>query len=130
MLALVLAWAKAQDARDWGLWPLVTPLLGDISAECAAASAEYVTLLNSSLHNPADLTEPQLNALRRFDSSGPIPFLQDGMLSDQHLINICDQLGDEDDLIVRYCKNNIQPEAAQWIGIPYGLIMEVVKVNP
>ena len=121
MLTLVLGWARAQDARDWGLWPLVTPLLGDISAECAAASAEYVTLLNSSLHNPADLTEPQLNALRRFDSSGPIPFLQDGMLSDQHQINICDQLGDEDDLIVIYCKNNIQPEAAQWIGIPYGL---------
>ena len=122
MLApLALGWGRAQEARDWGLWPLVTPLLGDISAECAAASAEYVTLLNTSLHNPADLTEQQLNALQRLDSSGPVPFLQDGMLSDQHQINICDQLGDEGDLIVRYCKNNIQPEAAQWIGIPYGL---------
>ena len=35
MLApLALGWGRAQEARDWGLWPLVTPLLGDISAEC------------------------------------------------------------------------------------------------
>ena len=34
LAALLLGWGRAQEARDWGLWPLVTPLLGDISAEC------------------------------------------------------------------------------------------------
>ena len=53
-------------------WPLVTPLLGDISQPCFDASMEYANgILNSSTW-----------AIQMFDSSGHLPFLQEGLLSD------------------------------------------------
>ena len=38
------AHGTADDWEDWGLWPMVTPILGDISDECKAASTEYIRL--------------------------------------------------------------------------------------
>ena len=64
-------------------WPLVTPLLGDISQPCFDASMEYVNgILNGSAW-----------ALQMFDSSGHLPFLQEGLLSDMQPLPICGILG-------------------------------------
>ena len=30
----------------WDLWPLVSPVLGNITEQCYTASLEYITLLN------------------------------------------------------------------------------------
>ena len=32
--------------EDWDLWPLVSPVLGNITEQCFTASLEYITLLN------------------------------------------------------------------------------------
>ena len=45
-------------------------------------STAYLALLQEALQTPTNLTEDHLNALRRLDSSGPIPFLQEGLLAD------------------------------------------------
>ena len=100
---------------------VVTPILGDtLSQGCRRASTEYIALLAEALTSPANLTQAHLTALQRLDSSGAIPFLQDGGLADQKMINICDQLGEGGDDLVAKCKEALEPEA-QWIGIPYGL---------
>ena len=119
--SLLLGSARGQAAADWGLWPLVTPILGDtLSQGCRRASTEYIALLAEALTSPGNLTQAHLTALQRLDSSGAIPFLQDGGLADQKMINICDQLGEGGDDLVTKCKEALEPEA-QWIGIPYGL---------
>ena len=58
---------------------LVTPLLGDISRPCFDASMEYVNrILNGTAW-----------ALQMLDSSGHLPFLQEGLLSDMQPLPIC-----------------------------------------
>ena len=53
----VLLWSSLPRARggvhvhgvgveDWDLWPLVSPVLGNITEQCFTASLEYITLLN------------------------------------------------------------------------------------
>ena len=85
--------AHGAVVEDWGLWPMVTPILGDISPRCKFASIEYIKLLNESFHsNTNDISEEASNALKRFDASGPLPFLQDGILMDVHYIDLCDLL--------------------------------------
>ena len=77
ILALLLdnGGATNYECEDLDLWPLVTPLCGDISDECRAASIEYIELLTDD----GELqTEDQISAWRRFDSNGAIPFLQEG----------------------------------------------------
>ena len=34
------------DVDAWDLWPLVSPVLGNITEQCYTASLEYITLLN------------------------------------------------------------------------------------
>ena len=78
--------------EDLDIWPLVTPILGPgiISEECKEASLEYIRQLIEALHQlPSALDESQRNALRRLDSGGPFPFLQEGILMDTKEYNIC-----------------------------------------
>ena len=78
--------------EDMDIWPLVTPILGPdlISQECKDASLEYIKLLSDALHHlPSSLNESHRNALRRLDSGGPFPFLQEGILMDTKDYNIC-----------------------------------------
>ena len=78
--------------EDLDIWPLVTPILGPgiISQECKEASLEYIRQLSDALHQlPSALNESQRNALRRLDSGGPFPFLQEGILMDTKEYNIC-----------------------------------------
>ena len=74
------------------IWPLVTPILGPnlISQECKDASVEYIKLLSDALqYPPSALNESHRNALRRLDSGGPFPFLQEGIMIDTKEYNIC-----------------------------------------
>ena len=73
---------QAATLDDLDLWPLFTPMLGNISKECKSASEAYITHLSEVLADPGlAITSPDhRNALRRFDSNGPIPFLQEGQL--------------------------------------------------
>ena len=85
LLAGVLG-ATSQDtnppgATPYGIWPLVTPLL-NVRKECFDASVEYIWGLNNSL--------PW--ALQMLDSSGPLPFLQEGLLSDTQAVPIGEYL--------------------------------------
>ena len=76
-------------------WPLVTPLLGNISQACKEASQEYKDLLTQGLERQlagAPLSADQLNALRRLDSNGQMPFLQEGILQDVVEFDICEVL--------------------------------------
>ena len=60
-------------------WPLVTPLLGDIIQPCFDASMEYANgILNGSTW-----------AIQMLDSSGHLPFLQEGLLSDTKPLPLC-----------------------------------------
>ena len=80
------------DARDLDLWPLVTPILGGdfISQECISASLEYIQLLSESLTlPPSSLNDSHRNALKRLDSGGPLPFLEEGILLDTRMTDIC-----------------------------------------
>ena len=62
------------------MWPLVTPVMGNISSECCEASRQYITLLAEAASSPLTVTDKQRAALRMLDSNGPLPFLQEGML--------------------------------------------------
>ena len=89
--SLLLSPGLAVEA-DWGVWPLLTPLLGNISSGCLEASRDYILNLNSSfaalLFN-RDLTAGQRNALKMFDANGAIPFFQEGIYQDATPIDIC-----------------------------------------
>jgi len=77
------------------LYPLITPVLGNISLECKNASYEYVENLSGALSAKGKqkvLTDGQKDALQMFESNGPFPFLQEGRLQDVVEINICDFL--------------------------------------
>ena len=69
-----------QDPDGYSLWPLVTPVMGNISSGCCEASKQYITLLGEALSAPLTVTDEQRAALKMFDSNGPLPFLQEGML--------------------------------------------------
>ena len=102
--------ATNYKCEDLDLWPLVTPLCGDISDECRAASIEYIELLTGD----GELqTEDQISAWRRFDSNGAIPFLQEGKFQDVVMLNICDFLPEE---LSDIC-NNLD---GLTIPVPYG----------
>ena len=64
--------------EPFDFWPLVTPLLG-VSQPCFDASMEYANgILNGSTW-----------AIQMFDSSGHLPFLQEGLLSDTQPLYLC-----------------------------------------
>ena len=80
------------DAMDLDLWPLVTPILGGelISRDCIMASLEYIKLLGESLQlPPSALDDSHRNALKRLDAGGPLPFLEEGILIDTIMTDIC-----------------------------------------
>ena len=54
--------------------------MGNISSGCCEASKQYITLLEEALSAPMTVTDKQRAALKMFDSNGPLPFLQEGML--------------------------------------------------
>ena len=65
--------------EPFDFWPLVTPLLGNISQPCFDASMEYANgILNGSTW-----------AIQMLDSSGHLPFLQEGLLSDTQPLPLC-----------------------------------------
>ena len=103
--------------EEYDLWPLVTPLLGDISPECRNASERYVSLLTDVLFHPAvEMTEDHLHAVKRFDSNGPIPFLQEGVLQDIKTYDICSL--PVPDLNKLSCED--LPDGIRYISVPYG----------
>merc|ERR1719342_608885 len=93
------------------LYPLITPVLGNISIECRNASYNYVEHLSSALKasgQEKSLTDGQNDALRMFDSNGPFPFLQEGRLQDTIPIHFCDFLtGFEQGITNQLCKEII-----------------------
>ena len=111
LIAILVARDAHGTADDWGLWPMVTPILGDISDECKAASTEYIRLLNESFNSP-ERSEEHKNALRRFDSSAPLPFLLDGILLDVSYVDLCDILDNDK-------KKCPLPDEFRYLGIPY-----------
>ena len=76
------------------MWPLVTPVMGNISSECCEASRQYIRLLGEVASSPLSVTDKQRAALRMLDSNGPLPFLQEGML--QVTISVYEREGVED----------------------------------
>ena len=89
-LILCLFYVKGEQVSEapknpYGFWPLVTPLLGlesGVSESCFNASMAYVDGIQRS--------EPW--ALKMLDSSGHLPFLQEGFLADVLQIPVGDQL--------------------------------------
>ena len=71
---------QCQDPDGYSVWPLVTPVMGNISSGCCEASRQYITLLGEALSAPLTVTDKQRAALKMLDSNGPLPFLQEGML--------------------------------------------------
>ena len=99
------------------LWPLITPLCGDISDECRAASNRYIENLNSALSTPFPSAEQQA-AMKMFDSNGPTPFLQEGILQSTvpfDICNIIEQLGEE---AAEACQ--AIPVTARTLRMPFG----------
>ena len=110
-LLLLLLGGAASQAQDlpefpYGLWPLVTPLLG-VGEECRSASLEYV----------AGLQNNSMWALQMLDSSGNLPFLQEGFLSDtmEVPVPLCSML--EDILAGAPCPDALEDFS---LKIPYG----------
>ena len=117
---LVLLTPEARG-QSWGLWPLYTPLLGDISSACRAASEEYVQSLSSALQataSGAPLTEEQLTALAMFDSNGALPFLQEGRLADVYPVDLCDTLVPEPGAN-QACRSQV-PAGVRTVTVPFG----------
>ena len=111
------------DVKDLDLWPLVTPLLGGdiISRDCIIASLEYIKLLGESFQlPPSALNDSHRNALKRLDSGGPLPFLEEGILLDTRMVDIC-TLKLVRDLLLQ--NHNIicytLPKEERTFGIPY-----------
>ena len=73
-------WCQGQDVSSVSLWPLVTPVMGNISSGCCEASKQYIALLEEALSGHLGVTDEQRAALKMLDSNGPLPFLQEGML--------------------------------------------------
>lgn len=111
------------NAEDLDLWPLVTPILGGdlISRDCIIASLEYIHLLSESLQlPPSELSDAHRNALKRLDSGGPLPFLEEGILLDTRMTDICSlKLARE---LIRQNRNiscYSLPKEKRTFGIPY-----------
>ena len=111
------------NAEDLDLWPLVTPILGGdlISHDCIIASLEYIKLLSESLQiPPSELSDAHRNALKRLDSGGPLPFLEEGILLDTRMTDICTlKLARE---LIRQNHNKScysLPREKRTFGIPY-----------
>ena len=114
---------QSYDVKDLDLWPLVTPLLGGdiISRDCIIASLEYIKLLSESFQlPPSALNDSHRNALKRLDSGGPLPFLEEGILLDTRMVDIC-TLKLVRDLL--WQNHNIScytlPKEERTFGIPY-----------
>ena len=111
------SFCKCATLDDLDFWPLFTPILGNISRECQDASEAYINHLTEVLSNPglASTSPEHRNALRRFDSNGPIPFLQEGQLQDTVTVDLCQTFQLED----WGCKILI-PEGIRYFDFPYG----------
>ena len=98
-------------------WPLFTPMLGNISIECKTASEAYINHLVDAVTNPglASTSAEHRNALRMFDSNGPIPFLQEGQLQDTVMVDLCRTLQLED-----WMCSLVIPEDIRYVAFPYG----------
>ena len=68
-----------------------------------------------------NLSEDEINALKMFDSNGPIPFLQEGVLQDVVMLHICDVISAiaENDTIAEPCKE-VVPNFIGLVPIPFG----------
>ena len=80
------------ESSLWSGWALVTPILGDLSPDCVAASESYINNLNGAFQavlSNRKLTASQENALRMFDANGAIPFFQEGILQDATAFDLC-----------------------------------------
>ena len=114
---------QVYNAEDLDLWPLVTPLLGgeNITQDCILASVEYIKLLGESLQlPPSELSDAHRNALKRLDAGGPLPFLEEGILLDPRMTDICTlKLARE---LIRQNRNiscYSLPKEKRTFGIPY-----------
>ena len=114
---------RLHNAEDLDLWPLVTPLLGgeNITQDCILASVEYIKLLGESLQlPPSELSDAHRNALKRLDAGGPLPFLEEGILLDPRMTDICTlKLARE---LIRQNRNiscYSLPKEKRTFGIPY-----------
>ena len=66
------------------------------------------------------ITEDHINALKMFDSNGPLPFLQEGILQDTTMVDICDVVGALAGAETGAgCKGTL-PEVLRTFEIPYG----------
>ena len=92
ILSLTFLSVSPQPELDWNLWPFFTPLLGDLSERCLAASRDYMRLLQESLTTTNPLTEQQRNALQMFDSNGRLPFFHEGILQTVVNLDLCDSV--------------------------------------
>ena len=102
--------------EDYGLWPLVTPLLS-VSDACLAASQRYKETLEL-IDFTKPLTEQQMDAVRMFDSNGALPFLQEGMWQDDAPYDVCGFLATAGVLEAALC--NIVPDTLRYIVLPSG----------
>ena len=107
----------------WGLWPLYTPLLGNISSQCRTASQLYVADTEQALLTVAtggELSDKHRAALAMFDSAGALPFLQEGRLSHSLPVDLCDLLapGEADNA---GCKA-LAPAHLRVLNIPLGAV--------
>ena len=121
VISLLLLTGLARSQR-WGVWPLYTPLLGDISPQCKAASEEYISSYNSAVQNLArgtTLTKKEKEALAMFDSNGEsLPFLQEGRLADTQALDLCDLLAPEAEANEE-CKA-AAPGVVRTVRVPFG----------
>jgi len=103
------------------LYPLISPVLGNISLECKNASYRYINNLSAALKAKGQqkvLTDGQNEAIRMFESNGPFPFLQEGRLQDVVPIHFCDFLGQGNQIITYLCKEIIGDYGL--VNFPYG----------
>ena len=111
-----LVWSEA-----WGLWPLYTPLLGNISSQCKTASEEYVNNTQEALRTLSTgghLSDTHRSALAMFDAGGALPFLQEGHLAATYPMDLCDILA-PDPADNPGCKAQV-PAVIRVLNIPFG----------
>ena len=122
LILSLLSLLRLGRAQSWGLWPLYTPLLGDISTECRTASQAYVDHLRSALqtrHTGAQMSEQQRTALAMFDSNGALPFLQEGHLADVLAVDLCDMFAPAPPAANKACKGQL-PAGVRTLSVPFG----------
>ena len=120
VLATLVSLASCQN-QTWGLWPLYTPLLGNISAPCKTASQEYVSNTQAALQTlltGGQLSDSQKAAVAMFDAGGSLPILQEGHLSATYPMDLCDILA-PDPAGNKGCKAQV-PAVIRVLNIPFG----------